>query len=79
MIGQYDDFVSKVNELQRKVKAMEEKYETNFKYLWNVLSMTESAMFDYIKESKMRIEREKDKQVKETEKDKEKSVFSFWK
>lgn len=55
MLGQYDDFVYKVNELQRKVKAMEEKYETNFKSLWNVLSMTESAMFDYIKENKVKI------------------------
>jgi hypothetical protein len=51
-MGQYDDFVEKVIELQKKVKNMEEKYETNFKSLWNVLSMTEGAIFDFIKDSK---------------------------
>lgn len=40
MLGQYEDFVQKLSELQKKVRAMEDKYETNFKSLWNVLSMT---------------------------------------
>lgn len=36
----YEDVIDKVQEVQKRVKGLEEKYETNFKSLWNVLSMT---------------------------------------
>lgn len=32
---------------------MEEKYETNFKSLWNVMSMTEAVVFDNLRENKV--------------------------
>lgn len=60
VLGQYDGVIGKVSDLHKKVKAMEEKYETNFKSLWNVLSMTESAVFEYIRDTKLR-EKEKAK------------------
>ena len=31
---------------------MEDKYETNLKSIWNVLSITESALFDHLKQFK---------------------------
>jgi len=31
---------------------MEDKYETNLKSIWNVLSMTEGAVFDFINKEK---------------------------
>ena len=37
---------------------MEDKYESGFKSLWNVLSMTEEAFFDHIKEHKQAREKE---------------------
>jgi RNAse (barnase) inhibitor barstar len=48
----YEDVVDKVKEIQKKVKGLEDRYETNFKSLWNVLSMTEAVVFDHIKENK---------------------------
>ena len=45
----YEDVIEKVQEIQKKVRALEDRYETNFKSLWNVLSMTEAAVFDHIK------------------------------
>ena len=38
--------------IDRRMKSMEEKYETNLKSIWNVLSITESAIFDHLKDSK---------------------------
>lgn len=40
MLEKCEDVIDKVNSIQKKVKAMEDRYETNFKSLWNVLSMT---------------------------------------
>lgn len=40
MMEKYEDVVERVYELQKKVKGLEDRYETNFKSLWNVLSMT---------------------------------------
>lgn len=54
MLEQYDSVVERIAEIQRKIKTMEDKYETNFKSLWNVLSMTESAVFDYIRDNKLK-------------------------
>lgn len=53
-LERYEDTIDKVNELQKKVRALEDRYETNFKSLWNVLSMTEAAVFDHIKENKQK-------------------------
>lgn len=39
---------------------MEDKYETNLNSIWNVLSITESAIFDHLKETKERRCKEKE-------------------
>lgn len=49
-----EDVLDKVNDIQKKIRAMEDRYETNFKSLWNVLSMTEAVVFDHIKENKLK-------------------------
>ena len=36
----YGDVNEKILHLQHKIRAMEDKYESGFKSLWNVLSMT---------------------------------------
>ena len=36
----YGDVNEKILHLQHKIRAMEEKYESGFKSLWNVMSMT---------------------------------------
>ena len=38
--------------VDKRLRSMEDKYETNLKSLWNVLSITESAIFDHLKEVK---------------------------
>ena len=54
----YGDANEKITHLQHKMRAMEDKYESGFKSLWNVLSMTESAFFDHIKEYKQNRDKE---------------------
>ena len=71
----YGDMKNKMNQIQSKVKAMEEKYEAGFRSLWNVMSMTESAFFDHMKEHKMR-DIARNQQIQETRKE---SFFRFWK
>lgn len=34
------------------MRSMEDKYETNLKSIWNVLSMTEGALHDHLKAGK---------------------------
>ena len=48
----YEDVVDRVYDMQKKMKGLEDRYETNFKSLWNVLSMTEAAVFEHIKENR---------------------------
>lgn len=43
---------------------MEDKYETNLNSIWNVLSITEGAIFDHLKETKEKRCKEKEKEVK---------------
>ena len=38
--------------IDKRLRSMEEKYQTNLKSIWNVLSITESAIFDHLKEEK---------------------------
>lgn len=52
IMEKYEDVVDRVYEIQKKVKGLEDRYETNFKSLWNVLSMTEAAVFEHIKENR---------------------------
>lgn len=74
----YEDVVEKVNEIQKKVRALEDRYETNFKSLWNVLSMTESAVFDHIKENKQKAMKKGDgKETVSTGRDS--FLSAFWK
>lgn len=40
VMEKYEDVSDKINCIQQKIKGMEDKYETGFKSLWNVLSMT---------------------------------------
>jgi hypothetical protein len=40
--------------IDKRLKGMEDKYETNLNSIWNVLSITESAIFDHLKETKER-------------------------
>lgn len=40
--------------VDKRLKAMEDKYETNLNSIWNVLSITEGAIFDHLKETKER-------------------------
>jgi hypothetical protein len=39
----------KLNSIDKRLRSMEDKYETNLKSIWNVLSITESAIFDHLK------------------------------
>ena len=50
----YEDVVDRVYDMQKKMKGLEDRYETNFKSLWNVLSMTEAAVFEHIKENRQK-------------------------
>ena len=45
IIDKYENVEEKLHEITKKVKSLEDRYETNFKSLWNVLSMTEAAVF----------------------------------
>jgi hypothetical protein len=38
--------------VDKRLKNMEDKYETNLKSIWNVLSITESAIFDHLKDAR---------------------------
>jgi hypothetical protein len=40
VMEKYEDVSDKISCIQQKIKGMEDKYETGFKSLWNVLSMT---------------------------------------
>jgi hypothetical protein len=41
-----------VGAIDRRLKGMEDKYETNLNSIWNVLSITEGAIFDHLKETR---------------------------
>jgi hypothetical protein len=43
----------RLGHLEGRVKSMEDKYETNLKSIWNVLSITEGALFDHLKICRM--------------------------
>lgn len=72
----YEDVVEKVQGISKKVKSMEDRYQTNFKSLWNVLSMTEEAVFEHIRLNKMN--HSTSSLPKEKEKDKS-FIDIFWK
>ena len=63
------------------MRSMEDKYETGFKSLWNVLSMTEEAFFDHLKEHKQQIKEQEIAMslTKSQSKEKGESFFNFWK
>jgi hypothetical protein len=60
VMEKYEDVSDRINLLQQKIRSMEDKYEAGFKSLWNVMSMTESALFDHIKEHKNNLQRNGD-------------------
>ena len=75
----YSDFIEKINSIQAKMRSMEDKYESGFKSLWNVLSMTEEAFFAHLKQHKQMKEKEQAMVAKSQNIEKGEYFFKFWK
>jgi hypothetical protein len=68
-----------VESLERRLKTMEDKYETNLKSIWNVLSITEGAVFDHLKQCRQQEKaEEKGSEGKERGETEERRLFGLF-
>ena len=45
--------------MEKKIGKFEDKFETNMKSVWNVISMTEAVVFDHLKNEKTQSKEDK--------------------